>query len=79
MEPSSFRGLKGSQDRGVQGPDQAKAEDGAGPCSKQGCSGHLAQAGAYARVVVGNWSEFTACSICFLHFVSIWSIKEKNL
>ena len=58
---------------------QTLAEDGAGPCSKQGCSGHLAQAGAYARVVVGNWSEFTACSICFLHFVSIWSIKEKNL
>lgn len=31
MEPSSFHGLKGSQDRGVQGPDQAKAEDRAGP------------------------------------------------
>lgn len=26
-EPLSFCGLKGSQDRGVQGPDQAKAED----------------------------------------------------
>ena len=57
---------------------QPPAEDGAGPCSKQGCSGHLAQAGAQASVVVGNWPEFSAFPICFLHLVSIWSIEEKK-
>lgn len=31
MESSSFHGLKGSQDRGVRGPDPVKAEDRAGP------------------------------------------------
>ena len=60
-------------------PGQTLAEDEAGPCSKQGCSEHLAQAGAHAKVVVGNWPEFTAFSSCRLHFVSIWSIKENNL